>query len=321
MCRTMDDSLGELKKRVSIEAVLDAYGALSTLRARGPHRLVGPCPIHPNADNPNAFVVDRTNNLWYCFSRCNRGGDLVELVRALGNLSYPQTRRFLARIASLHPGPDAGHAQNLLPNHHFQPYTRALRLQASHPFFGKLSLKPSTLHDFQAGFYPHSRGFLAGSLGVRLHDTNGCPWGYAARRLRSTEIASYGKWKFPHRLPKSRLLYNWHRIRKALPAPIIVTEGPWAVMKLHQTGLSNAVALLGLQMSPFQKSLLVESNCPIIILLDADPPGISASKNIARSLGARATPVHLPPDTDPDDLPENQLAAIIKPLLQKLHSS
>ena len=316
----MDDSLGELKKRVPIEAVLDAYGVLCTLRPRGPHRLVGPCPIHPNADNPNAFVVERDKKLWYCFSRCNRGGDLVELVRALGNLSYPQTRRFLARIASVHPSPAARHAENALPNHHFQPYTRALRLRQSHPFFEKLSLKPSTLHHFQTGFYPHSRGFLAGCLGLRIHDTNGNPWGYAARRLRPPEIAAYGKWKFPHGLPKSRLLYNWHRIRKALPAPIIVTEGPWAVMKLHQAGMPSAVALLGLQMSPFQKALLVETNCPIILLLDADPPGISASGLIARSLGPKATPVQLPPDTDPDDLPKDQLLDSLQPLLDKLRS-
>jgi len=316
----MDDSLGELKKRVSIEAVLDAYGLLPTLRPRGPHRLVGPCPIHPNADNPNAFVVDRTNNLWYCFSRCNRGGDLVELVRALGNLSYAQTRRFLARIASQHPSPSENHADNPLPNHNFRPYSRELRLQPAHPFFEKLSLKPSTLDYFQAGFYPHTRGFLARCLGVRLHDTNGSAWGYAARRLRPPEIASYGKWKFPHRLPKSRLLYNWHRIRNALLAPIIVTEGPWAVMKLHQAGLKSALALLGLQMSPFQKTLLIETNCPIILLLDADPPGISASRHIARNLGAIATPIQLPPGTDPDDLPEDQLLDFVLPLIDRLRS-
>ncbi len=72
-------AFSHLKRRVSIEAVLNAEGLATSLKRRG-QRLVGPCPVH-GGDNPQAFVVDLARDLWYCFTRCQGGGDVVELVR------------------------------------------------------------------------------------------------------------------------------------------------------------------------------------------------------------------------------------------------
>src|SRR5512134_3410035 len=75
----------EIKRRVSIEDVLAVRGLLGAMRRRG-DRITGCCPVH-GGDNPMAFVVDRARNVWFCFTGCGRGGDVIELVRLLDGVS------------------------------------------------------------------------------------------------------------------------------------------------------------------------------------------------------------------------------------------
>lgn len=309
----MDPALQQLRQ-VPIESVLQDRQLLHAFRSLGDRRLVGPCPIHPGADNPTAFVVDRIKNLWYCFSRCHRGGDVIELVRQLDGLSFRQALEYLAhadrRWAAELP---RLHKQDIQLNRPpFSPYTRRLPLLTEHDRFRQLGLDPRTLEHFEAGVYPHPTGFLAGCLGVRLHDTDGRPVGYMGRRLDPQQIARYGKWKVPPGLPKATLLYNWHRATDRHRLPLVITEGPWAVMKLHQAGFTNVVALLGLRLSSFHRQLLSTSPSPIL-LLDGDPAGVLATKRILATLGPAARNVELPPDVDPDDLTEGELAHLLRP--------
>ena len=74
-------AFSDLKRSVSIATVLTAEGLATSLKRRG-QRLVGPCPVH-GGDNPQAFVVDLDRDLWYCFTRCQGGGDVVELAHTL----------------------------------------------------------------------------------------------------------------------------------------------------------------------------------------------------------------------------------------------
>jgi DNA primase len=90
-----------LKRRVGIEQLLQANGCLAGMQRRG-RRLVGRCPLH-GGDNPRAFVADLSKNLWYCFTGCRAGGDVVELARRLLGLSYPEAARYLASLAENAP--------------------------------------------------------------------------------------------------------------------------------------------------------------------------------------------------------------------------
>ncbi len=90
-----------LKRHVNIEQLLAHHGLLETLRKRG-DRWIGPCPVH-GGDNPRAFVLTPSKNLWYCFTRCRAGGDVVELARRLLHLSYIETAHYLAWLAENPP--------------------------------------------------------------------------------------------------------------------------------------------------------------------------------------------------------------------------
>lgn len=317
----------ELKERVSIELVLDTYGRLANLRCVG-NRLKGPCPLHDQADNTNAFVVDRNRNLWFCFTRCNRGGDVIELVRTLERCSFKEALVLLHRLAG------KSNQVNSLPQKRpenashgrcttetrtqFQPFARKLVLTTNHLRFRKMGLTKDTLDHFEAGYYPYPQGFLKHCLAVRLHDPDGNPLGYAGRRLKPWDIARYGKWNIPRGLPKATMLYNWHRARQHDKQPLIITEGPWAVMKLSQAGYPGAVALLGVRLSEAQRQLISTSlSLHICLLLDGDKVGRQAAPRMKAQLGHKAMTIDLPQNVDPDDLQEEDLKKIISAYVPK----
>ena len=90
-----------LKALFSVEAVLAASGKLQGLRASG-HRLIGPCPLH-RGDNPTAFCVDRSRDLWYCFTRCSTGGDSLALAWHLCGRCWRATAQWLESLAPSAP--------------------------------------------------------------------------------------------------------------------------------------------------------------------------------------------------------------------------
>ena len=298
-----------LKKIVPIPAVLDDKGLLATFKRQG-DRLVGPCPIH-GGDNPNAFVVSLSKNLWYCFTGCNGGGDLIDLVRRLDGKNCRQTLHYLRVLAE-------GRQSRLFlppsPPKPFTPFVRKLPLDHRSPWLQQKGITPKTAALFEVGAY-YGIGFLADSIAIRLHDVHSHPIGYLARRLLPATIKRYGKYQFPPNFPKSTTLYNYHRITRPLPDRMVITECPWGVMRLEQLNIP-AVALLGIQLSDSQCGLL-EQVKDIVLMLDGDEAGRKATRLIKRELQSRGKnnihSISLPTGLDPDDLTDDELRAEVKP--------
>jgi DNA primase len=295
-----------LKRRVSIVMVLNDKGVMATMKKRA-DQLFGPCPVH-GGDNPNAFVVSLSQNIWHCFTRCNAGGDVIELVRRLYGKNYRQTAVFLSSLAHT-----AETSQPLFPIHYrkktFTPFTVGLRLDASTPWLHKKRITPGTARRFEAGAY-HGAGLLSGCVAVRLHDLLGNPIGYAGRRIDPQLANHYGKWKLPPGLPKNEILYNFHRIRSDNPKAVAVVECPWGVMRLAQINIP-AIALLGTHLSPIQLDILKKQSC-LVLMLDGDDAGRSATIRVRKALEPYTTVhcVSLPFDLDPDDLTDQALLSI-----------
>ena len=192
-------NFAELKRRVRIASVIEITGMMPRFKQRG-KRLIGPCPVH-GGDNPSAFVVDLEKNLWHCFTGCNGGGDVVDFVRYLLGYDYRQTAVYLASIADTAP-PAPRNCSTTSSTKPFKPFTYRFDLDASDPFLKKKGITPKTANHFDAGAYRRN-GFLKDSVGVRLHDLNANPLGYAARHLTRELIERYGKWKFPRESKKT----------------------------------------------------------------------------------------------------------------------
>jgi DNA primase len=298
-----------LKSVISLEQVLAAKNLLDGFRSRQ-DSLVGPCPLH-HGDNPHAFVISRHKNLWHCFTRCARGGDLIDFVRLHDGLSYRDTALWLAALA--------GHAPTPVPAPHgnFVPFTRRLRLEHELPFLAEKGIKPATARRFETGRYP-GQGFLKGCVAVRLHDPRGQPVGYAGRRLNPDQARRYGKWKLPPRFPKRSILFNFHRVRGDLAQGIVIVEDPWSVMRLAQLDIP-AVALLGTSLSDTQHTLL-EPVPRLALMLDGDTAGAAATQTLrARFPHTQTRAARLPDGLDPDQLDDLKLSTLVATILPHDH--
>jgi DNA primase len=300
-----------LKRTVSIEAVLHDKGLSMHLKKRG-DQLFGPCPVH-GGDNPRAFVLSLSKNLWYCFTKCDTGGDVVDLVRRLDGKTYRHTAEYLASLAHTLPAPSIT-SHGLSSKKPFRPFTMPLPLNGSIRWLKEKGITPRTAKYFEVGLYQGS-GFLTDCIGVRLHDLHGYPIGYAGRHLNPEQTKQNGKWKFPPALPKKDLLYNFHRIRSHLYKGLVVVECPWGVMRLAQLNIP-AIALLGIHLSQTHHDLLCKVP-KVILMLDGDNAGRKATVRIRKTLEAstQVRQVNLPPDMDPDDLDDDDLARVAKLLL------
>ena len=303
-------------KTASIEQLLHERGLLSSCRLRG-DRIVGPCPVH-GGYNPNAFVVTRSKNLWFCFSQCQAGGDVIDLVARLDGTDRIAAARYLAGLPQRCVGPrQTAPAASRTGAAAFRPFTRRLQVDPTSSFLRRKGITSATAREFDAGQW-HGRGWLAGCVAVRLHDVQGRPLGYAGRRLQLPDRESQKhapKWRLPPGLPKNNVLYGWHRASRRQHLSLTVVECPWSVMRVHQLGLP-AVALLGLSLSEVQRHLIA-SAARIVLMLDGDAAGRLAAPRIAARLRtARATTVHtvsLPDGCDPDDLHNHELAQSLRP--------
>jgi DNA primase len=298
-----------LKASVSIPALLHARGLLDRMSRRG-NRLVGACPIH-HGDNPTAFSVDLQRNLWYCYTGCDTGGDVIDLVRRLDGVGFREALRVLAGVAALPPPPSLSTAPSSSSSSSFRPYTRSLWLQPDHPFLRRKGILLRTAARFEVGAYD-GPGWLSGCIGVRLHDPEGHPLGYAGRALDSGSQ----KWKLPPGFPKGAILYGLHHVRQQIHRGLVVVECPWGALRLAQLDLP-AVALLGVHVSDAQKRLLAAAH-HLVLLLDGDEAGRRGARRIQRELGSTMETVALPlpDDTDPDDLSDEALANLVAPWIR-----
>lgn len=289
----------ELKTRVSILWVLASRGI--PMRRDG-QRLVGRCPVH-GGDNPRAFVVEPQRNLWYCFTACARGGDVIDLIRRLDGVGFHEA---VSRLVVL-GGENAPLWAPPQPSSrtHFRPWVRRLNLESDTAFLRDKGIRAATARCFEAGLWT-GPGFLAGCVGVRLHDTLGNALGYAGRRLDREESVRRGKWKLPPALPKAQVLFGAHRVPG--DDAVVVTECPWGVMRLAQIGVP-AVALLGTGLSEKQGEWLRRRQ-RVVLMLDGDPTGREAALRIGAKLPG-AGRVDLPPGCDPDDLTDDDLKALL----------
>jgi DNA primase len=145
---------------------------------------------------------------------------------------------------------------------------------------------------------------MEGRIVIPIYDENGFSVAYAGRSLDQTEP----HYRFPARFRKSLLLFNLHRaITEGKTA--IVVEGFFDCFKVHQAGLPGVVALMGCSLSLRQEKVLCECFREVILLLDGDKAGQSASATIAQRLVSKVATriVEIPVGSQPDQLGADQI--------------
>jgi len=132
------------------------------------------------------------------------------------------------------------------------------KLQWDHPYLVERGLTLETLVDFGVGYC--DKGMMAGRITIPIHSMEGQVVAYAGRHVGDPPEGT-PKYKLPPGIRKSLELSNLDRA-KTESGPLIVVEGFFDAMILHQFGHRKAVALMGSSLSPIQEALIRHHTTP-----------------------------------------------------------
>ncbi len=313
-----------IKDAVSMETVLANYG-IRLHRLDGQH-LRGRCPlpVHSSKGSRQSFIVNTGKNAWACHSdscvaaRAGRiGGNVLDFISAMENCSVREAALKLQdwfKVPSARSSPvsqqEAEHSHEATPGADNKPLSFALsHIDSSHPYLAGRGVDPETARHFGIG-YDRGKGFMAGRVVVPIHDENGFLVAYAGRSVDGTDP----KYRFPPRFRKSLVLFNLHRAA-AHGESVVVVEGFFDCVRVHQAGLPCVVALMGCSLSFRQEELLHQRFREVILLLDGDKAGRNAAAAIAKRLVSRVSTrlVEVPDGSQPDQMGADQIRCLCIP--------
>ena len=330
-----------VKAAITKEAVLEHYGILDKFK-RGSDSLSGPCPIHKGS-NPTQFRISISKNIWNCFSECKHGGNVLDFIARMEDVSIHAAALKAIDWFSLDPdamsagaGEEAGETkeapktgdapkpaaakpatkpapaqENGAPNKPLQ--FRLDKLERSHPYLAERGLTLETIVDFGIGFC--AKGMMADRIAIPIQNLEGKVVAYAGR-FPGDPPEGTPKYKLPQGFRKSQELFNIDRASKE-QGPLVIVEGFFDCMKLHQLGWRRVVALMGSTLSAAQEELIKQHtgcNSQIIVMLDENEAGRAGRDDIACRLSKHCfVKVHEfdKPDTEPEHLSGEDLWKIL----------
>jgi DNA primase len=300
-----------IKAAIAMEQVLQHYGLLENFKRSG-DTLSGPCPIHKGT-NPTQFRVSISKNIWNCFSECKHGGNVLDFIARMEKITIHAAA--LKAIGWFNLNPDAVSegadenengesesnttapvrpARKSVPTP--EPATpnpplkfRLEKLERQHPYLAERGLTSETIIDFGVGYC--AKGVMAGRIAIPIHNGEGNVVAYAGR-FPGEPTGDVPKYKLPQGFRKSQELYNIDRAAKGNPeAPLVIVEGFFGCMKVHQCGHPKVVALMGSTMSEAQEALIrkyTDRQSRVIVMLDEDEAGRAGREDIAVRLSSFA---------------------------------
>ncbi|MBS0204481.1 MAG: toprim domain-containing protein [Planctomycetes bacterium] len=219
-------SFAEVKQKIPIPDVLAVLGLADRFtRTKGTLTGVCPLPSHQHGPNPNPeqFKINQREGLWlwHCFGDCQRGGDVIELVKAMTGYDNSHVRFWFAEnfgdrltlqpshkrkdqasetseapkkeMAPANPGKEITQEATLAKAANktildelspLKPLRFFLKLDPCVPYLFERGLKPETIRRFGIGLC--QKGLLKGYVAIPVYNYP-CPAG-------TNPIGYLGRW-------------------------------------------------------------------------------------------------------------------------------
>lgn len=296
-------NFADIKHSIPFAPLLREYHV--ELRRSGRDQYRGCCPIH-GGHSRDAFHVNLTKNVFHCFA-CGASGTVLDFVAAMDHCSLREAALKLAHgDISLSQSPASCPTQLVTKKSKpLSPLGFALRgVDSHHPYLAKRGITTSTAQRFGIGFY-RGAGIFSGRLVLPIHDERGELVAYCSRAVDATEP----RYRFPSGFAKSEVLYNLHRATAAGQQTVVIVEGFFDCLKLHQAGVFSVVALMGSVLYGTPQQALLQRFHHVILMLDGDAPGRRATTEIAYRLraGCSVQTVSLPEGMQPDQMSAGEI--------------
>jgi DNA primase len=309
----------EVKTQIRLADVIRSYDV--KLQSSGHGCLRGRCPLptHSSKDSILSFSINTARNVWACHSQsciAKRGGAIGGNVLDFVAVMEGCTIRDAAMILSGHlgvPGPSSsGNDRVLRPTVAASNRELGFRLfgvDPSHEYIAARGVSLATARLFGIGYY-HGHGYFSGRVVIPIHNPAGQLIAYAGRSINGEEP----KYRLPPAFRKSSELFNLHRAAREPCRRVLVVEGFFDCVKVHQAGFPNVVAMMGCSLSGQQADLLIRHFAEAALLLDGDEVGERATAKIAATLSGtmRVYRGRVPQGRQPDELVPAELRGVIE---------
>jgi len=307
------ESIEGLKAIVDIVDVIGNYLQLKKVGAN----YVALCPFH--AEKTPSFYVSPSKQIYHCFG-CGASGDAIKFIMEYEKVSYPEAVEKLASLYNykLEYTSDrrgSGKSKALLQRV-AEYYISQLRPDTfPYNYLKKRGVTDTSIEKFQLGYAPDSqtqlhffqqaglsfpelertgvivkgqRGYyprLIERITFPIHSPGGQVIAFGGRTL-GDHPAKYINFTNTPLFNKSRTFYGLHLAREKVvrKREIVITEGYFDVIMLHQGGVENSVATLGTALTPGHLPQLKKLESRVILLYDGDSAGRSAGLKGAQLL-------------------------------------
>ena len=303
-----------MKAGVGLRRVLEDYGILAGLRRSGKQHYRGSCPIH-RGEGRDTFHADLEKNAFHCFS-CGAGGNVLDLAAHLEPCSLREAalrlqRRHLTTGSAVRPPREQPAGEQLVTKKREANAVLSFRLSGLdpvHPYVSGRGLSRETAVRFGMGYYG-GPGVMRERVVMPIHDEQARLVAYCGRSVTGQDP----RYKFPAAFRKSAALFNYHRAAALLDDGVLVVEGFFDCMRVHQAGFASVVALMGAALSGEQENLLVQRFRRVTLMLDGDAAGRTASCAAAQRLASRCSvnQVMLAPGRQPDEMSNDEIRRVL----------
>jgi 5S rRNA maturation endonuclease (ribonuclease M5) len=316
-----------VKESVSMETALARYGI--RLRRISSDYLRGACPLpaHQSGSSNQSFIVNTQKNIWSCQSisciaaRGGRvGGNVLDFVALMDSCSIRDAALSLQRSLGgtaclggfwskqrLHGSEGAACFQ---ADVRYRPLSFTLSgVDCRHPYLAERGITPDVARLFGVGRYA-GRGIMSGRIVIPIHSPQAALVAYVGRSIDGREP----RYRFPAGFRKSHILFNLHRaVKEPDRRTVVVVEGFFDCMKVHQAGYRSVVALMGSTLSEDQAELLRQTFQEALLMLDGDDTGRAATRIIAARLRQHLSVklAHVPAGRQPDQLSLNEIQSLL----------
>jgi DNA primase len=329
--------------------IVELIGSYVSLKRVG-QNFQGLCPFH--SEKTPSFVVTGEKKIFRCFG-CKISGNAITFIKKHQNLPFPEAVRVLAEKAGLSMETEEDKKRETLlfcvakAQEEFRDELRAGSYRLPQDYLKGRGISPNTQEEFGLGFAGSVKDLIASlkkwgikekeiplSIGILKEKEKGltCPFmgritlpifdprgnivGFGGRATDNSQQAKYVNSSDSSVFSKRRCLFGLNRV-KPISETVLVVEGYFDVLSLHQAGFSNTVGLLGTELSLEQVKILERLAHNVTFLFDSDGGGNAALlkclKIPLQNINARAV---LLPEGDPDEFirkgKQDELQALVE---------
>jgi DNA primase len=330
--------------------IVELIGSFVALKKIG-QNFQGLCPFHD--DKTPSLSVSPEKKIFRCFG-CGASGNAITFLRKHKNLPFPEAVRFLAGKARIPMDTKEDKKRELFlfclakAQEEFTAQLRSGTYRSAVNYLTERGINQQIQEEFALGYtgsvkdliaalkksgikdkeIPFGVGLLKekeqgvtcpfmGRIIFPLTDQRGATVGFGGRAIDRSSQAKYINSPDSLIFNKRRVLFGLKQLRISNDT-VLVVEGYFDVLTLHQAGFKSTVGLLGTELSAEQMRILESLARNAILIFDGDPGGQAALLKCLKvprhNLIVKAAVLR---EGDPDDFVREGKTAEFETLIEK----